>query len=306
MDSDLPYDVMLLVLQAKKRTAADCRARFLMLMRARQAAKTPQPLPTPAQTPYPSHPQASIQYNATGLALPTLLAQPGGAQAQHVNMLANALAPQSRPAALASASTHQLPPAVATARAATPLPGPATLSQPVATASMPNSNVQPASDSLRAMPAAPTHLSPAPLPPAAAVPLPTSMAAAAVNTGPAAGTAPLTAVPHSSAAAPSSTVAQPSTGLPPGYGHIASLNPNAPVLPQPTGTASATLAYLLAAKASQAATSKPTAVADITAVAGSGRAVRLVHRSSADVLRIKLRLVDLVQGSSALQPKVML
>ena len=276
-------------------------------MRARQAAKTQQALPTIAHTPYPSHPQASIQYNSTGLAPPTLLAQPGMAQAQHVNMLANAPAPQSRSVAL-PASTQQLPPAVANARDATPLPGPATPSQPVATASMPNSSVQQASDSLRALPAAPTHPSPAPLPPAAAVPLPTSMSAAALNTGPAAGTAPHTSTvaQPSSAAAPFSTVAQPSTGLPPGYGHIASLNPNAPVLQQPPGTASATLAYLLAAKASQAATSKPTAVADVTAVAGSGRAIRLVHRSSADVLRIKLRLVDLVQGSSALQPKVIM
>ncbi len=46
------------------------------------------------------------------------------------------------------------------------------------------------------------------------------------------------------------------------------------------------------------------ATGDTTAVAGSGRGVRLVHKASLDVLRLKLRLIDLTQGSAALQPKV--
>lgn len=53
-----------------------------------------------------------------------------------------------------------------------------------------------------------------------------------------------------------------------------------------------------------AAFSNTAAAGDTTARAGAGRGVRLVHKASLDVLRLKLRLVDLVQGCAALQPKV--
>ena len=46
------------------------------------------------------------------------------------------------------------------------------------------------------------------------------------------------------------------------------------------------------------------AAADTTAVPGRGRGTQMVHKASLDVLRLKLRLIDLVQGCAALQPKV--
>ena len=48
----------------------------------------------------------------------------------------------------------------------------------------------------------------------------------------------------------------------------------------------------------------PPPTADTTAVAGGGHGLRVVHKPSLDVLRLRLRLVDMVQGSTALQPKV--
>ena len=106
--------------------------------------------------------------------------------------------------------------------------------------------------------------------------------------------------------AATASLSQAASPLLPGTAQPSGVNPNPNLAPpgvaQSAGTAQGTLAYLLAAKAAAA---RPGAVGDTaTAVPGGGRGVRVVHRPSADVLRIKLRLVDLVQGSSALQSKV--
>ncbi|KAL0045751.1 hypothetical protein WJX82_003498 [Trebouxia sp. C0006] len=91
-------------------------------------------------------------------------------------------------------------------------------------------------------------------------------------------------------------------------------HPSATAAPQPMAvaahmqhppTASLQIASALAGQPSHPVLQPPssTAAADTTAVPGRGRGVQLGHKASLDVLRVKLRLVDLVQGSAALQPK---
>lgn len=269
-------------MQAKKRTAGDCRARFCMLMRAQRAAKTPMGVPTPSTA------NAAIQAQGHNAHLRSPLApasapqgNPLGLQAPHTNMLATAQAPQARPAAATSLATAVgVPPA----QGSVPQLAPATQTHALpATSNMPATAQQLLSSS-STVPASVAQLS--------------------------------TATPSSSKAA-----GMPTAGLPSFPGTSAStfqpvaghnLNPmQIPLLPPSTGAATATLAYLLAAKAGQVAASgatagaPPAAVAS-TAVAAGGRGMRLLHRSSADVLQVKLKLVDLVQGSAALQPKVWL
>lgn len=242
-----------------------------MLIRARQAAKTPQPLTAPATASFQPH-ASSIQNPYTGLA-PNRLANPLG---PHANMLTNALMLQGRPAVPTAPLVQQA--ASGAAAAHVPMP------QPTQAVAVPGHSTATA--------AVPGHLSAT-----AAVPMQPAATAAAMphSSG---GTS--TAVANISTGPAAAPTLQPSTGPVPGVVHNSSLSPQtgaagtAPL----SGTASATLAYLLAAKASQAAASKP------TAVASGGRGMRLVHQASADVLRVKLRLVDLVQGSTALQPKV--
>lgn len=85
---------------------------------------------------------------------------------------------------------------------------------------------------------------------------------------------------------------------------LSSLPASAPAVAAPFRPVSA-LASLMPAQPATAATYAPAAVAvDTAAVASSGRGVRPVHKASLDVLQLKLRLVDLVQGCPALHPKV--
>ena len=72
--------------------------------------------------------------------------------------------------------------------------------------------------------------------------------------------------------------------------------PAAPVPVRPAGALASLLPGQLYAV--------PASAADATAVAGGGRSSRVVHKPSLDVLQLRLRLVDMVQGSAALQPKV--
>lgn len=282
------------LVQAKKRTAADCRARFLMLMRARQTAKVPYPIQLPASA--AMHTQGHpLPFTSPGLAAPTLAGTPLGPQSQ-AHLLANALAMQSRPAPSPAASGQQAPTvaAVPTAQLSVPQPAPAaTVQSPAAaTPAVLNSNgavpmnnsAQQRLDSPRAIPVAVAQPSSGTPAPSAATALASTMPAGILNTN---------------ASSPKSNV-----GLAAPVGHAAASS-SAPFLTvAPASPASATLAYLLAAKSSQAAASNATASASPAAVAGGGRSMRLLHRSSADVLQVKLRLVDLVQGSAALQPKV--
>ena len=95
---------------------------------------------------------------------------------------------------------------------------------------------------------------------------------------------------------------------------VSELHPSAPQLSSTPPLAAAagapirpgnSLASLMPGQSATAPTYAPVAVAgDTAAVAGSSRGLRLVHKASLDVLLLKLRLVDLVQGCPALQPKV--
>ena len=96
----------------------------------------------------------------------------------------------------------------------------------------------------------------------------------------------------------------PGSGLHPSNTQLGSMPLAAAAVAAPM-RAGSTLASLLPGQPATAPVYPPATVATNTAaVAGSGRGLRLMHKASLDVLRLKLRLVDLVQGCPALQPKV--
>ena len=94
------------------------------------------------------------------------------------------------------------------------------------------------------------------------------------------------------------------SGLHPNTTQLSSMPPSATAVAAPMRSGN-TLASLLQGQPATAPVYSPAAVAsDTAAVAGSSRGMRLIHKASLDVLRLKLRLVDLVQGCPVLQPKV--
>jgi len=286
-------------MQAKKRSASDCRARFLMLVRARQAALAPQiyhrlpPTPPPAAA-RPSALAAAIAPSVPGPAGPLLTA--AATVPFHPSATA---APQ--PMAVAAHMQH---PPTASLQIASALAGQP--SHPV---------LQPPSSSAAVHPAVGAT---AAWQPAAVLPVVATAAVAPAPVAPqltSAQAGAQTQSMQSSQPAVSTATVRPSGGqtasgnLPsPGNVSRASVPINTvPSLPMAASAAASSrqmgpLASLLPGQFAAAVAAA--AAADTTAVPGRGRGVQLGHKASLDVLRLKLRLVDLVQGSAALQPKV--
>ena len=314
-------------MQAKRRSASDCRARFLMLMRARQAAAAPQKLHRPAALPLPAAARPSLPYTA---------AVAGSPAAYHVTSGSSNPA-AARPAAAVSAPAQPQPiPAaslqIATAFAAQPSHHPSPVPTSTATAPAATTTAVHAYAAHQPVAAAASHSTPT-----AGVPVSHGMSTAGA------------AAPHgmtTSGAGLVSFVPQLSQLVRPQVMQQGLLGEHLLPPPQPAqqaqqtqqaqqGTAgwsslagsglhpsTAQLANLPLSAAAVAAPARPgstlsslrpatppvyppaAVVTDIAAVAGSGRAIRLVHKASLDVLRLKLRLVDLVQGCPALQAKV--
>ena len=270
-------------LQAKKRSASDCRARFLMLMRARQAAAAQQTIQHPPTAPLPHTIRdpnpAAVSSLASGS---SAAAFTNPAAARPAALPATVHLGQGIPTAslhLAAALAHQPHPALpasfgaVTTAAQSPFPSAATASPSVPTAGAGLASVVPQLSQLQSssqlLRPQGTHLG---------LPEPSAYAAqqqAQSRLSIAMSTQQPSAVYLSSMPPPSAAVA-------------------APVRPV------SGLASLLAGQPAAPAT----AVTETTALPGGGRGLRLVHKTSLDVLRLKLRLVDLVQGCPALCPKV--
>ncbi len=287
------------VVQAKKRSASDCRARFLMLVRARQAALAPQIFHRPPPIPPPAAPRPSALAAATA---PSLTATAGplltAAAAVPYHLSASA-APQ--PTAVAAHMQH---PPTASLGIATALAGQS--SNPVPQPTSSSVAVQPAVGATAAwqtaavLPAVAT----AATAPAPVVPQLTSAQAGAQTQR----------MQSSQPAFSTATIGlsgnQPASPNLPSPGNVSRASvPINTVSSLPTaGSAAASsrqmgpLASLLPGQFAAAVAAA--AAAATTAVPGRGRGVQLVHKASLDVLHLKLRLVDLVQGSAALQPKV--
>ncbi len=284
-------------MQAKKRSASDCRARFLMLVRARQAALAPQifhrlpPAATPAAA-RPSAPAAATAPSLTATVGPLLTA------AASVPFHPSATAAPQPTAVLA----HMQHPPTASLQIASALAG-----QPS------NPMLQPPSSSVAVQPAVGAT---AALQPAAVLPVAATAAAAPAPVQPqltsAQAGARTQSTQSSQPAVSTATIglsgSQTASGSLPSPGNVSRASvPINTVLSLPMAASAAAtsrqmgpLASLLPGQFAAAVA----AAADTTAVPGRGRGVQLVHKASLDVLRLKLRLVDLVQGSAALQPKV--
>ena len=286
-------------MQAKKRSASDCRARFLMLVRARQAALAPQifhRLP-PAATPAAARPSAPAA--ATAPSLTATVGPPLTAAATVPSHPSATAAPQ--PSAVL---THMQHPPTASLQIASALAG-----QPS------NSMLQPASSSVAVQPAVGAT---AVWQPAAVLPVVATSAVAPAPVAPQLTSAQAGAQTQStqssqpavSTATIGSSGDQTASGNLPSPGNVSHASaPSNTVLSLPMAASAAASSRQMGPLASLlpgqfAAAVAAAAAADTTAVPGRGRSVQLVHKASLDVLRLKLRLVDLVQGSAALQPKV--
>ncbi|KAL0041297.1 hypothetical protein WJX77_011458 [Trebouxia sp. C0004] len=268
--------------QAKKRSASDCRARFLMLVRARQAALAPQifhrphPNPPPAAA-RPAPAAAIVPYHPSAAAAPQPTAVLAHMQHQPTASLqiASALAGQPSNPMLQPASISV---AVQPAVAATAAWQPAAVLPVVATAAAAPAPVAPQLTSAQAGAQTQGMQSSQP-------------AGFTATIGPSGSQTPSVNLPSpgnvSRTSAPINTV----SSVPMAASAAASSRPMGPLASSLPGQFAAAVAAAAAA------------AADTTAVPGRGRSVQLVHKASLDVLRLKLRLVDLVQGSAALQPK---
>lgn len=269
-------------MQAKKRSASDCRARFLMLVRARQAALAPQifhqlpPTPPPAAA-RPSAPAAAtVPFHPSATAAP----QPSAVVAHMQNpptaslQIASALAGQpSHPMLQPPSSSVAVQPAVGTTAAVQP----AAVLPAVATAAAAPAPVLPQLTSAQA--SAQTQSLQSSQPAVSTASIGPSGSQTASGNIPSPGNVNRASVPTNTVSSPPMAVLAAASSRQ--MGPLASLLPG----------------QFAAAVAAAAA-------ADTTAVPGRGRGLHLVHKASLDVLRLKLRLVDLVQGSAALQPKV--
>jgi len=283
-------------MQAKKRSASDCRARFLMLVRARQAALAPQifhRLP-PAATPAAARPSAPAAATAPAPSLTATVGPPLTAAATVPSHPCATAAPQ--PSAVL---THMQHPPTASLQIASALAG-----QPS------NSMLQPASSSVAVQPAVgatavwqPAAVLPAVAPAPVAPQLTSAQAGAQTQSTP-------SSQPAVSTATIGSSGDQTASANLPSPGNVSHASaPSNTVLSLPMAASAAASSRQMGPLASLlpgqfAAAVAAAAAADTTAVPGRGRSVQLVHKASLDVLRLKLRLVDLVQGSAALQPKV--
>ncbi len=286
-------------MQAKKRSASDCRARFLMLVRARQAALAPQiyhrlPPPPPPAAARPSAPAAATAPSLPAPAGPLLTA----ASTVPFNPSSTA-APQ--PTAVVAHMQH---------------PPTASLQIASALAGQPSNPVpQPPSSSVAVQPAVRAT---AALQPAAVLPVVATAAAAPAPVAPlltsAQAGAQTQSMQSSQPAVSTATIGlsgnQPASANLPSPGNVSRASvPINTVSSFPMAASAAATSRQMGPLASLlpgqfAAAVAAAAAADTTAVPGRGRGVQLVHKASLDVLRLKLRLVDLVQGSAALQPKV--
>ena len=256
-----------------------------MLIRARQAALAPQILHRPPPTPLP----AAVRAPALGTAVLSTVA--GTASAPPMSA-----APASLPAAPPTAApAHVQHPPTSSLHIAAALAGQS--SNPMLAVASGSAAIQPVVS--------------APQPPAATAP---ALATAGATLAPAA--PPLPNAPANAQTprlqSSQSASAEPSVGAP-SSGQTLSQSAGAAYVPSsvlssaaaaastaPSAQHMGPLASLLPGQLSAA-----TAVAtDTTAVPGRGRGAQMVHKASLDVLRLKLRLIDLVQGCAALQPKV--
>lgn len=284
---DVPvYEAVSVEVQAKKRTASDCRARFLMLMRARQAASAPQKLHRPAAVPSPAaarppllHAAAAAGSTAAPYMLPVLSNASIGPPAA---LMSGSAQPQPVPtaslhiaAALAAQATQPTPNAVATAPALQPAVAPASLGVATAGAGLISFVPQLSQPQSTAQVLRPQVL---------------QQSLQGLTVSPA---------QQQATAGSSSSVA----GLHPST-QLSSMPASAAAVAAPRRPVSA-LASLMPGQPATAPTHAAAAVAaDNAAVVSSGRGLRLMHKPSLDTLQLKLRLVDLVQGCPALQPKV--
>ncbi|KAL3134959.1 Pharynx and intestine in excess protein 1 [Trebouxia sp. C0010 RCD-2024] len=312
--------------QAKKRSASDCRARFLMLMRARQAASAPQKLHRPSAPPAPAAARPSPLHAASAAPplMPPGLSNPATAPAAALVSSAQLSHPVTAPAAALMSSAQLSHPATApaaalmssaqhskaaTAPAAQPQPIPAasrhiaaalaaqpTQAAPIATATAPALQPAVAPASLGMLTAGAGHVSfiPQLSQLQGTVQVPRSLTVQQGSQGVA--VAPThqhaATIGNSVAAAGLHTSTQPS-----------SLPASAPTVAAPRRPFSALASIMPGQPATAAAYAPAAVVADTASVAGSGRGLRPVHEASLDVLQLKLRLVDLVQGCPALHPK---
>ncbi len=286
-------------MQAKKRSASDCRARFLMLVRARQAALAPQIFHRLPPTPPPAAARPSAPAAATAPSLTATVGPPLTAAATVPSHPSATAAPQ--PSAVLAHMQH---PPTASLQIAFALAG-----QPS------NPMLQPASSSVAVQPAVGAT---AVWQPAAVLPVVATSAVAPAPVAPQLTSAQAGAQTQStqssqpavSTATIGSSGDQTASGNLPSPGNVSHASaPSNTVLSLPMAASAAASSRQMGPLASLlpgqfAAAVAAAAAADTTAVPGHGRSVQLVHKASLDVLRLKLRLVDLVQGSAALQPKV--
>ena len=285
-------------MQAKKRSASDCRARFLMLVRARQAAQAPQVFHRLPPTPPPAAARPSAPAAATAPSLPAPAGPLLTVAAVPFHPFATT-APQ--PTAVLAHVQHPLTASLQIASALAGQPSHPMLPPPSSSVA-----VQPAAGATAALQSG------------AVLPVVATAAAASAPVAPQLTSAQAGAQAQStqsSQPAVSTATTGPSGGqtasgnLPsPGNVNRASVPINT-VSSFPIATSAAASSRQMGSLASLlpgqfAAAVAAAAATDATAVPGRGRGVQLVHKASLDVLRLKLRLVDLVQGSAALQPKV--
>ena len=293
------WNVHKFAMQAKKRSAKDCRARFLMLVRARQAALAPQFYHRLPPTPPPPAARPTAPAAATAPSLPAP-AGPLLTAASTMPFHASATT-ASQPTAVVSPMQH---PPTASLHIASALAGQPSHPMP-----------QPSSSSVAVQPAvgATAAWQPAAVPPAvataAAAPAPVPPQLASAQAG-AQTQNTQSSQPAVSTAAIGPSGSQNASGSLPSPGNVSRVSvPTNMVSSLPMAASASASSRQMGPLASLlpgqfAAAVAAAAAADTTAVPGRGRGVQLVHKASLDVLRLKLRLVDLVQGSAALQPKV--